>query len=414
MRKPYALTAVLMVTVATFTYACGDDDEVVDPQESAEDAGRDAAPKTDAGGDDEPEDSGGDVGKDSGSDSGDAGDGGDAEDTRPKVMVVRDGELDGGMLGLNTAPVFIDEYELETNTRVRTIALPTAANGNQRALVHTGPPSSTTHEGALSLSADGESVAVTGYSAYTEDAPPFTLPNATNPRVVARVKADGSVDTTTLVTNSFAPTNIGGGVISGNDVWITGTTDGADDGPLQYIAFGNALGGATDGTPIVAPNAPRYVVRIFQGQLYASAMSGDIFRVGAGLPTTANQTETSVVNAFGAFEFEFVDMDGAPGAERLYVAVDGAGPPGGVWKYTYDTTSSQWSLDTTFSKGVTTGVRGLAAYKDGTKVVIVASTTEGDKLLRFVDDGSADPASTVVATAAPGTFFSGVSVSPKP
>ncbi|MDF2692681.1 MAG: hypothetical protein K0S65_1064 [Labilithrix sp.] len=262
-------------------------------------------------------------------------------------------------------------------------------------------------------------MAVTGYSTYSETGPVFTTAYDANPRVVAKVKADGTVDTTTLLSDSLAPTFIGGAVIAGNDVWITGT--GMAGGPVQYIGFGNALVNATGGTPILLPNEHNsyYTLRIFDGQLYGSSLSGAILHVASGLPKLTDQTATPVVTGIkGAFEFEFVDLDGQPGAERLYVAADGTGAAdgvsGGVKKYVYDAAAQTWTLATTFTSNVTSGVRGLAAYKDGTNVVVLATTAEGDKLLRFVDDGSASPSSTVVATAPAGVLFHGVSNAPKP
>jgi hypothetical protein len=420
MRKPYVLTAVLAVGVATFTYACTDDSKPIGVDDPQPDAGEAGTKKPDSSTSEPEGDSGSDSGKDSGtSDAGDAGDGGDGgQPPEPhKVVVTRIAQLDGGTLGMFAAPVFIDEYELDTNTRVRSIALPTEKNGDNRALVQT-PAEIKPTEGAIALSADGHSVAVTGYS--DSSGFPAFAPYAAAPRVVAKVKADGTVDTTTLLSDALATNFIGGAVISGNDVWLTGT--GMETGPVQYLAFGNSLNaGATGGAGVVeeAPGDNTYYsLRIFDGQLYASSFGGSILRLGTGLPKVADQPVTPVAEGItGAFEFEFVDLDGQPGAERLYVAVDGSGEgiSGGVKKFVYNANSQTWALNATFTSGVAaeSGLRGLAAYKDGSNVVILATTKEGDKLLRYVDTGSGSPTATTIATAPAGVVFRGVSNAPK-
>ena len=226
------------------------------------------------------------------------------------------------------------------------------------------------------------------------------------------------MDTTTLISDSFGANYVGGAAISGTNVWIGGNA--GTGGPLQYLSFGNSVGGgATSGTQIVAPWYAHNCVRIFEGQLYASASNYHILRVGTGLPTTGNQVETPLVeDAIGAFEFELVDMDGQPGAERLYIAVDGVGVnggiPGGVRKYVYDAVEAKWTFSTTFRDDPTSGLRGLTAYKDGDDVILAATSTDGRKLVRFVDPAVGTPTLAVIANAPTGVVYRGVTRAPKP
>jgi len=417
-----------------FTYACSDDNDattIVAPETDAGDS-KDAGKRPNSGdGSDEPAaptDSGA---KDAASkpDASDAGDASDAADADsgidagpPKVVVLRAG--DGTTLGEAAVAAFLDEYELGTNTLTRTIALPTVANGDNHALVLSAPAVGD-REGSISRSPDEHAIAVTGYTSYyTETAtPPFVVMGppdiSSRPRVVARVAADGAIDTTTLLSDSLHATYITGAAISGSDVWISGTTTGSA-GPVQHLTLGNSLnGGATTGGDIISPAEPHLALRIFEGQLYASTVGDKIRQLGMGLPTTSGQSVTTVIDgARGLFEFELVDLDGQPGAERLYVAVDGSaaadGVSGGVKRYVYDAQASTWNLDATFTDGVTTGVRGLTAYKDGANVVIVTTTAEGDRLLRFVDTGTGTPTSATIATAPTGAAFRGVALAPKP
>jgi len=434
MRRAYALTFVFAVISGAFTYACSDETEPLPSNEPGDggtgrdsgNGGRDGQSSDD----DPPTDDGGSPHDgDASTEDADSPDALDASDDAPidggdeevdggpppphTVVVLRVGELDGGALSAGAAQVFLDEYELRKNTLVRTIRLPTEANGDHRPLVQ-----STTliREGSLSTTEDGRAVVVAGYTGYPDDGTgPWTSRPADIPRVVARVTADGRVDTTTLISDSFGANYVGGATISGTDVWIGGNA--GSGGPVQYLRFGNSVGGgATTGTQIIAPFYAHTCLRIFEGQLYAAASNYIIYQVGTGLPTTGNQVETAIVeDAIGAFEFEFVDMDGQPGAERLYIAVDGIGGiPGGVRKYVYDDAEKKWTFSTTLRDDPTSGLRGLTAYKDGDDVIVAATSPDGKRLVRIVDPAVGAATSTVIATAPDGVMYRGVTRAPKP
>lgn len=424
MRRPHPLSVVVVVAAGALTYACSDDsepapsgDELAGAQDPTRDGGADSS-TVDANSDGETRDAG---------DASDAGDANDADaDAGPvaehSVFLVRVGALDGTMVAPAAGQVFLDEYEPATSKLVRTIALPTTKVGDQQLIVQT--TSKSLNEGYVSLSADHHSVVVTGYPSYYDDAtPPFVVqgPPAPYHRVVATISSDGTIDTSTMIestvmTGPFPPTQIGGATLSGNNVWIAGTgMNGA--GSLRLVASGSST---TSGSNLVPPSEPYEAVRIFDGQLYVSTTQGAISKVGSGLPTTDGQTVTSVITGLsGVCEFEFVDTDGKPGADRLYVAASGSTDPdagpnaaGGVKKYVFDQASKTWQFSSTFSSGVTTSLRGLAAYKEGDDVVVVATTSEGDKLLRFVDKDSGTPTPTVVTSASAGVIYRGVTNAP--
>jgi hypothetical protein len=228
------------------------------------------------------------------------------------------------------------------------------------------------------------------------------------------------VDTSTLLSDSLAGnTPIGGAALSGTGVWIAGITGGTA-GPVQYLTFRNSVGGgATGGTDLIPPAQGHRALRIFEGQLYGSTADGKIASIGNGLPTTGGQTETTLIDGIrGACEFEFLNLDESPGAEVLYVAVDASasdnGVTAGVKKYVFDPVAKTWGLSATFSGGVRTGFRGLAAYKDGENVVILTTTSEGDKLLELIDVGGPSVQAKVIATAPSGVAYRGVALSPTP
>lgn len=427
MRMSYAFTVLLAAGLLTFTYACSDD--AGDGSTSTEsDAGSETnSAKDDSGTPTGPRDAGNDA-RDAKSptvpddDAGDASDGA-TEPELPKIMVVRAGKLDGTLLGTAALDVFLDEYDLKTNKVVRSITLPTADDGDNRKLVLSKAGTGVS-EGALSLSPDGRSVTLTGYSTYQTDQvlPPFfILPPAdlsSAPRVVGNVQADGSIDTSTLLSDAFVGlTSVAGAVRSGTDVWIAGTTQG-DRSPIQHLTLGNSKnGGATTGGDVLGAAGPHVVVRIFEGQLYATtlgASDGKLVSIGTGTPTSSGQSEASVLEGLASpFEFEFLDLDAKPGAERVYVAVS-SDAGGGVARYDYDSTAKTWSLKTTFTDGLTKGAYGIAAYQDGTDVVLLTTTFEGDKLVRFVDKDGTASTSTVIATAPTGVLYRGVTFSPNP
>ena len=73
---------------------------------------------------------------------------------------------------------------------------------------------------------------------------------------------------------------------------------------------------------------------------------------------------------------------------------------------------TRWTLVKTFTNGISTGARGLAAIVDGDAVLVAATTTEtsANKLVVLRDDGSVNPAWNTIATAAANTVFRGVSL----
>src|SRR5688500_16359451 len=94
----------------------------------------------------------------------------------------------------NTATaVFLDEYTT-SGTLVQSIAMPTADSGANQTLTAVGTASS---EGLLSRSTDGQSLVLAGYAAPPTTANPSSVSAATINRDIARVGANGTVNTPT-------------------------------------------------------------------------------------------------------------------------------------------------------------------------------------------------------------------------
>ncbi|MDI7267661.1 MAG: hypothetical protein QME96_06675 [Myxococcota bacterium] len=319
------------------------------------------------------------------------------------VIVIRVG-VGSAALGSAATPVFLEQRNL-SGVLLRTVPLPTAVSGTNQPLTLSG---SATSEGNLTLAATGAFLALAGYAAEPGVAGiAATTASAVN-RVVARVNVDFGVDTSTRFATAFSGGNVRGAATSdGSAFWATGSASGT-----WYIPFGT-----TGGARILATPGNARFVHVYAGQLYGSSGSGtftNVFTIGAGLPTTAGQTATSLpgmpTSSASPYAFALLDRNPVvPGVDTLYVADDrSAASGGGVQKWTFDGTT--WTLAATFTGGLTVGFRGLAALVTGADVTLVAtSTATPSALLLMVDDGSPTPAATTLAAAAANTAYRGVS-----
>lgn len=323
------------------------------------------------------------------------------------VLVVRVGDGAAALSSAATA-AFVEQRLAAGGALLTTLALPTAASGANARLTLAG---SSTSEGALCRSANGSYVTLAGYDAAPGLAAVAGTASAATNRVVGRIDALGTVDTSTASTSAYSAGNVRGAVTGdGSGFWLTGSNGG-----VQYAAFAT-IGASTQLT--AAPLNTR-VAGIFGGQLYGTSGSAgftNVYAVGAGLPTTAGQTSVALpglpVSAASPYAFALFDRSPAvPGVDTLYVADDrSAATGGGVQKWTFD--GATWTLAATFTGALTVGVRGLAAAESDGGVLLVATTTD-NRLVRLVDDGSPAPAAAVLATAPANTAFRGVAFAPR-
>ena len=117
------------------------------------------------------------------------------------VSRVGDGSL---ALSNAAAPRFLDEYT-PAGVLVQTIALPTTASGANQILTGSG---SATSEGFIAQSSDARYLFAVGYAAAPGTAAVTTTVAGTNPRVVARIALDGTVDTSTALGDCYSNGNI--------------------------------------------------------------------------------------------------------------------------------------------------------------------------------------------------------------
>ena len=309
--------------------------------------------------------------------------------TPGNLIVVRVG--DGSTpLTTATAPVFLEERSPATGAVLRTIPLPTAAQGDQGALTLSGTAFA---EGALQISPDGNYIVLTGY-----DQAPGGVP-VTGARVVARVDALGNIDTSTHLGTAFQTTSPRGvATLDGTDLWVGGGTGG-----MVYTTFGST---STPPSILAIPSSIR-AVGIANGQLYATSGTASytsVFSIGTGLPTSAGQVANVLLSGSASpYGFAFSE-DG----NVCYVADDGG--TAGVQRLRR--TAGLWAREATFGPPG----RGLGAWWSEAPDVVLY-WTGSTSLYRYRDDNGSSPSLTnaglpPIATAATNTAFRGLVVAP--
>ena len=166
------------------------------------------------------------------------------------------------------------------------------------------------------------------------------------------------------------------------------------DGANVWISYGSGLDfitfGASTGTFIA--DFPSLDLQIFNGQLYATVtLDGTVVAVGSGLPTSLADGSPLAGNAVAGMTpsryssgFVFFDLatDGASAPNRLYVANTSEG------LQRWDLVSGSWQLTDTLVSG--SGYAYVTGFvSSGTTVTLIATTADGSKIVRFVDDGTA-------------------------
>ncbi|WP_212744937.1 beta strand repeat-containing protein, partial [Hymenobacter jeollabukensis] len=324
-------------------------------------------------------------------------------------MVVRVGDGTAAVASGTAAAVFLDEYTPNGNL-VQSIALPTSGSGSQKQFTLTA---SATSEGMLALSTDRRYLTLVGYDA----APATTSVTASAAaRVVARIDVNGSIDTSTGLTDAYlASSPRGAATDDGTRFWLAGTGSPTSSGGTRSAT----LGATTSTLLSTAPTNVR-AVGIYGGQLYISSSSGTnigVNTVGTGLPTTAGQNTTLVIPGNGTspspYGFALVDMDATvPGPDVAYVADDRSGAGGGINKYSL--VNGTWTYNGVIAS--TAGLRGLTVQAVGNSATLFATGTTG--LYSATDvtgyNAAPDPNSSLVTikTVAANTVFRGVAFAP--
>ena len=251
--------------------------------------------------------------------------------TTATLAVVRVGDGTEDLSLDASASTFIDFFRIDGTPAGASLALPTAASGANHPFTLSGAET----EGFLSRSVDGHYLTLPGYATAPGTASAFTTSAATVQRVIARIDAAGTIDTSTLLgTSAFDGNNVRtAATVDGSGFWVGGA--GNPNGGIWYVT----LGGGTL-TQVLTKPGPSSIrsVEIFSGQLFASGNNNgfkQVMTVGTGLPTTAGQTATDFPGMADASPFAFVLFDRNPnvaGLDTLYVGDTTALPVGGIQK----------------------------------------------------------------------------------
>jgi Ca2+-binding RTX toxin-like protein len=329
------------------------------------------------------------------------------------IVVLRVGNGSATLTGAATA-VFLDVYNT-SGSLLQSIAMPTTVDGSNRRLTLSG---TATAEGGLSLSTDGRYLVLAGYDASVGTAAIASSTSTTFNRVIARVDINGTVDTSTYLTNSFSGNSIRSVASQdGSGFWVAGVSSGSTGG-IHYVSYGD-----TTGTRLTTADGAVRSVRIFDGRLYTTAGSSTapthvgLNTVGTGLPQSGSFPITAVPGTLSGnspFEFILLDRDATvAGVDTLYIAdqsSDGMG--GGIRKYSFDGTT--WTLRQRLV-GQFTGLTGRIV---GSTVEMYATQGTGanNSLVRIVDtaafNADINATLTVLATAGANQTFRGVAFSP--
>ena len=332
--------------------------------------------------------------------------------TPGNVVVVRVGDGSAALTSAATA-TFLVEYT-PAGVLVQTIALPTAAAGTNSILTNTG---TSTSDAMLTRSANGAYLVLTGYDAALGTAALTTTASTANNRVIGRVAADGSVDTSTRISDAFSGTTA-----SAANIRSAASTDGTafyaggSNSGVRYVPFGNAAATATVQVN-TAPTNIRYV-GVAGGNLYVSSGSSTtlgVSQIGTGLPTTTGQANSLLTgtSSVSPYSFYFADLSTTvAGVDVLYVADDNSGA-GAIQKYSL--VGSTWTLNGTVGPA-SAAVRGLAGSVSGTTVSLFATSI--NSLYAVTDNAgyNAAPSTTTlpaaIATSATNTAFRGAAFAP--
>lgn len=308
-----------------------------------------------------------------------------AQITPGNLVVTRVGDGSAALTSA-AAAVFLDEYT-PAGVLVQSIPMPTVGSGANHAIVNSG---SATSEGSITQSADGRYLVTVGYDAAPGTTGVTGTTGATNPRIIARIALDGTIDTSTAIADAYSGSNIRGACsIDGEQFWTAGTASAANGPGVRYVA---ALG---DTTSVQLSTSVTNIRRVetFGGQLYCSTASGaflGVSTVGTGLPTASGETVTLLpgfpVASASAYDFWFAD------AETLYVTDDRTNGNGGLQKWTLS--GGSWTLQYLLADAANIGCRGVSGFVEGGVATLFATTTDS-RLVTVTDTGAGSPFSTL-------------------
>ena len=320
--------------------------------------------------------------------------------TPGNLVIYRVGTGAAALSNASTA-IFLDEYTT-AGALVQSVAVATTG-ANQLTAAGTS-----TAEGFLSLSPNGQYLSITGYDATTGISAISATASTTTQRAAEIYDLSGTVlSKSTFGTLAFSGNSIRSAVtVDGTNIYAAGNASSAANSGIWYHS------GASN-TSIVTGNLRE--VEIFNNQLYVSTGAAGTTRVaavGSGLPTTtvgagnigALTVLTGLPTTGNASQFLFFDLDATvSGLDTLYYANDT-----GLAKYSL--VSGTWTSNGTITNGA---MSGLTGFLDGANISLFGTTTTAaGTLSSFTDttgyNGSLGGAFGTLATAGTNTAFRGI------
>ena len=329
--------------------------------------------------------------------------------------------------------MFVDQFLPTASGQtlpVNTLALPTTATGNNLILTDSGSSSS---NGYLARSVDGQSLLVGGYNAALGTATVASTNPATVNRTVGVVNAAGTINTLTGINNG--PSNNFRSVASVDAASFYTSASGSGTVPtagIQYVPPANVNTVAAAAT---ITNGNFRNIAITNSSLFASAntttgpASPGIYLIGTAgtLPTSAAGatllTGTDVASS-SPYGFALVSNSlnannyVGTGLNTLYLADDSTSAAGGLSRWEFNGTTWVRSGTITFGPGI--GARGLTVQQSGSIATLLVTTSEtaANRLVQLTDNLALAPfaaASPItLATAPANTAFRGVAFAPVP
>lgn len=257
-----------------------------------------------------------------------------------------------------------------------------------------------TSEGTLT--SNRYNVTFAGYNAAPGTASITGTTSATVNRIIVSYAKNLGI-TTIKSSTAYSGNNIRSAVRVGADFWAAGNGSTGTNG-IQYFGTGTPV-------QVSATISNTRVVNVFNDQLYFSTGSAPygIYKVGTGLPTTAGETSTMVINTTSSgsgnaspYGFSFNSA-----TNICYIADDRTSANGGgVQKWTES--GGTWTL--AYILNLSVGARGLVVDWSSNNPIIYA--VGNDNKIYKVEDTGSNAASTVLATAATNTAYRGITFTP--
>ncbi len=327
--------------------------------------------------------------------------------------------------------VYLDEFSTSgtSQTAAATLALPTAVSGTNQILTDS-TQGFAINDGMLTESADSQHLTLIGYDATIGTSKPEGTPTSTTPRIVGLINANGTVNTSTEITDGYSTGEVPASyTLDGSSFYVSGFGSGAAGG-VRLVPLGSPGSSTSISTTFTNTRG----LTEFDGQLYLDAGTTGIdgpATVGTGLPTSSGQVTTPLGVASGgggfpttrdssgnfASPYQFVFAD----PNTVYITDNRTDGLGGIQKWV-QSVSNTWVETESIDPG-NIGFFGLGVdlthynSSTGAGAVLYATTydttgTGGNSLVTVSDNGTALTGYTVLATAPANESFRGVTFAP--